>query len=168
MSHRWNSSEILMVYVSLWKLVNLEWSWEKSETMFFQDLKVRRIKRTIIDESRRSNHFTVRDPSINPKTVQVQGPSSSTKDRLLWILFIFIIQVMMHLKQADEKSFQMFFQWAIKVSYRVIYWEWTSVDGVISSADWATVIDGEVKIFLHNRSSDKSVKTPDLLALSLP
>ena len=42
------------------------------------------------------------------------------------------------------------------------------MDGVISSADWATVIDGEVKIFLHNRSSDKSVKTPDLLALSLP
>ena len=42
------------------------------------------------------------------------------------------------------------------------------MDGVISSADLATVIDGEVKIFLRNRSNVKLAKTPDLLALSLP
>ena len=44
MSHPSNSSEILMDYLFLWKLVNLEWLWEKLEMMFFQDLKVNDVK----------------------------------------------------------------------------------------------------------------------------
>ena len=35
------------------------------------------------------------------------------------------------------------------------------MDGVTLSAEWATVIDGVAKIFLHNRLSDKLAKILD-------